>query len=280
MPELPEVETMVRGIRPSIEGRTLVSVRGCGCLCRPILLEPNLRRMAKLAVGRRVTAVRRRAKRVVFDLEGGSAFVIEPRMTGLMLVQDPPNTTHLRVEWQFRTPQGRPSSVWFWDQRGLGTVRLLSPTELETTLGSQRLGKDALEMEPADWKLVCSLTKRPIKVALLDQRLVAGIGNLYASEILHRARIHPERPTSSLRSREIARLSEAVREILEEAIRYEGSTLSDGTYRNALNEAGSYQNAHRVYDRHDERCLRCTRGTIVRIVQAQRSTFFCAKCQK
>ena len=82
MPELPEVETMVRGIRPSIEGRMLVAVRACGCLCRPILLEPNIRRMAKLAEGRRVTAVRRRAKRVVLDLEGGSAFVIEPRMTG------------------------------------------------------------------------------------------------------------------------------------------------------------------------------------------------------
>ena len=280
MPELPEVETMVRGIRPYVEGRVLANVRLCGCLCRPILIEPNIRRIAKLAAGQRVTAVRRRAKRVVFDLENGSAFVIEPRMTGLMLVSNPPDTTHLRVEWQFRTSGGRTASVWFWDQRGLGTVRLLSPAELEVALGSDRLGKDALEMEPEDWKFVCRLTKRPIKVALLDQRLVAGIGNLYASEILHRAQIHPERPASGLRPREIARLSEAVRGILEEAILYEGSTLSDGTYRNALNEAGSYQTAHRVYDRHEERCLRCSRGTIVRIVQAQRSTFFCAKCQK
>lgn len=280
MPELPEVETMVRGIRQSVEGRVLLAVRTCECPCRPILIEPRPARIAKLAEGRRVTGVRRRAKRIVFDLDNGSAFVIEPRMTGLMLVSDPPDTKHLRVEWQFRDQRGKSASVWFWDQRGLGTVRLLNAAQLEVALGSERLGKDALEMDVTDWKDVCGLTRRPIKVALLDQRLVAGIGNLYASEILHHAQIHPERPADGLRPRELARLTEAVREILETAIRYEGSTLSDGTYRNALNEAGSYQNAHRVYDRHEEPCPRCARGKITRIVQAQRSTFFCSKCQR
>jgi len=109
---------------------------------------------------------------------------------------------------------------------------------------------------------------------------VAGIGNLYASEILHLSRIHPARPANRLKPAEISRLHEAVQVVLEEAIRDEGSTLSDATYRNALNQNGRYQNKHRVYDRADQPCTTCSTGTIRRIVQAQRSTFFCPECQK
>jgi formamidopyrimidine-DNA glycosylase len=121
--------------------------------------------------------------------------------------------------------------------------------------------------------------RRPIKVALLDQRALAGIGNLYASEILHRARVNPLRRCDLLRTDEWAAIHSALLEILDEAIRYEGSTLGDGTYRNALNEQGSYQNHHRVYDRADETCTQCGRAKIQRIVQAQRATFFCPACQ-
>ncbi|MGB4738404.1 MAG: zinc finger domain-containing protein, partial [Fuerstiella sp.] len=104
--------------------------------------------------------------------------------------------------------------------------------------------------------------------------------NLYASEILHRARISPLRPASQLTFSQIERLAEATDLILNEAIKYEGSTLSDGTYRNALNKDGGYQNEHRVYQKSDTRCSNCDRGTIKRIVQAQRSTFYCPVCQR
>jgi formamidopyrimidine-DNA glycosylase len=113
---------------------------------------------------------------------------------------------------------------------------------------------------------------------MLDQKLVAGIGNMYASEILFRARIGPSRPADQIADHEAARLSRATRRVLREAIRHEGSTLSDGTYRNALNQDGSYQESHRVYDRAGEPCVVC-RARIVRVVQAQRSTFFCPACQ-
>lgn len=279
MPELPEVETMVRGIRPSVEGRRIVAFAKCRCRYRPITLEPTAGTIARRAVGRTIVAVRRRAKRVVLDLEGGSAFVIEPRMTGLVLVADPPDRTHLRIEWTL-AGAGPDNPLWFWDSRGLGTVRLLDPVALASVLGETRLGPDALEMTEAIWRTSCAGTARPIKVALLDQKLVAGIGNLYASEILHRAKIHPGQPADRLDRRQVGRLAEAARLILEEAIRYEGSTLSDGTYRNAMNQAGNYQNAHRVYDRAGEDCPTCRRKTIVRIVQAQRSTFFCPGCQR
>lgn len=119
-----------------------------------------------------------------------------------------------------------------------------------------------------------------MKVALLDQRAVAGIGNLYASEILHLAGVGPERPCRELKPKEWQAIAAAALEVLELAIRYEGSTLSDGTYRNALNKTGGYQNEHRVYAKAGEPCPRCTKGTIERIVQTQRSTFFCRRCQK
>jgi formamidopyrimidine-DNA glycosylase len=124
-------------------------------------------------------------------------------------------------------------------------------------------------------------SKRAVKVALLDQRAVAGIGNLYASEILHVAGVHPARRCDRITRDQWRRIADATHAVLETAIRCEGSTLGDGTYRNALNQAGSYQNHHRVYDKAGEGCLRCgAESRIVRIVQAQRSTFYCRECQR
>jgi formamidopyrimidine-DNA glycosylase len=130
------------------------------------------------------------------------------------------------------------------------------------------------------WSAALSRTRREIKVALLDQTLVAGIGNLYASEILHLAGIHPRAAAGRLNRRCVARLHEATLAVLTTAIRYEGSTLNDGTYRNALSRNGSYQNEHRVYAREGETCPSCGRSAVRRIVQAQRSTFFCPTCQR
>lgn len=279
MPELPEVETMVRGIRSSVEGRTIVSVRACPCECRPMLIEPSLNDIDLRVRGQEIVSVRRRAKRVLMELGSGDTFVIEPRMTGLMLLDEPPSEAHLRVEWRLKRSKEK-TRLWFWDRRGLGTIRLLDPQQREQVLGPDRLGPDALEISEAEWKTMCGRTTSVIKVALLDQKKVSGIGNLYASEILHVSKIAPETRACDLKPIQIRRMAEATTEILNTAIRYEGSTLSDGTYRNALNKSGGYQNAHRVYDREGEKCLTCNRGTIVRIVQGQRSTFFCRVCQK
>ena len=124
MPELPEVETMVRGIRPVLEGSTLVEFVRLPCKRRPLLLEPGLSAIRRRTTGKRIQAVRRRAKRVVIELETGEGFVVEPRMTGLMLVTDPPTVEHLRYAWRVNGPNGI-QFVQFWDRRGLGTVRLL-----------------------------------------------------------------------------------------------------------------------------------------------------------
>lgn len=279
MPELPEVETMVRGIRPYVVDRRITEVLRCPNKCRPISIVPSAGRLAKSLVGQTVVNVRRLGKRVVLDLSNKTNVVIEPRMTGLMLLANPPDVEHLRVEWRF-DGQREFNSIWFWDRRGLGTIRLFKSGELEEEYGPRKLGPDALDFTIEDWRDRLKVTSRAVKVALLDQKLVAGIGNLYASEILHVAGIDPRRNCRNLTKAQLERLAVATRAVLERAIETEGSTLGDGTYRNALSESGQYQNEHRVYMREDERCPTCSKGSIVRMVQAQRSTFYCPKCQR
>jgi len=278
MPELPEVETMVRGIRSETEQRIIVQLEFCPCKRRPIQVSPRRSEFRRRVKHRRIERVFRFAKRVVLELSDSEFIVVEPRMTGLMLVSEPPTLEHRRLCWHLEPAHGRVDCVEFWDRRGLGTVRLLDADQMHDLRVS--LGPDALEISPEQWKTQLTRTTRPVKVALLDQKLVAGIGNLYASEILHRAEISPLCPASRLTHSQIGRLAEATAFILHEAIRYEGSTLSDGTYRNALNKDGGYQNEHQVYQKSDELCGRCGRGVICRIVQAQRSTFYCPVCQK
>ena len=279
MPELPEVETMVRGIRTAVAGSVLEQVALCPCPRKPISLFPTLDEMTDRVQGERIVAVDRLAKRVVLLLNNGDRFVIEPRMTGLMLLSDPPSEEHLRFCWTLRRGKRR-LRLWFWDRRGLGTLRLLSAEEFAQQLGPDTLGPDALQMTPELWSHQLRRTARPIKIALLDQKLVAGIGNLYASEILHRVGVAPQLPANQLSRRQIQRLHQATHDILTTAIAYEGSTLSDGTYRNALNKSGGYQNEHRVYGKAGLTCPACQKQTILRIVQAQRSTFYCPRCQK
>jgi formamidopyrimidine-DNA glycosylase len=205
------------------------------------------------------------------------AIVFEPRMAGLVLLADPPTCAHLRFRADLR--DGDVPHLWYWDRRGLGSVRLLTRDEIEQQLGPHRLGPDALTVDAELLRVRLGRRGTPIKVALLDQSAVAGIGNLYASEILHDARIDPRVKCHTLVTHHWRRLAKSVVRTLEGAIRYEGSTLADGTYRTALNESGGYQNRHRVYGRAGEICTACGRDQILRIVQAQRSTFFCLTCQ-
>lgn len=278
MPELPEVETMVRGVRHDCNGRIISSVEFVRSQRKPIFIAPDRKTVAKRMAGRRIERVVRLAKRILMELDSRETLVIEPRMTGLLLLSDPPTAEHRRIVWKFEQVPDRVSQMEFWDRRGLGTLSLLTPDQLaELRL---RLGPDALEITEQEWRSRLSKTAREIKVALMDQSLVAGIGNLYASEILHRSGVSPLRSAASLTTKQIARLNEATHHILNEAIQHEGSTLSDGTYRNALNKDGSYQNHHRVYQKAGTRCSTCGKAEIRRIVQAQRATFFCLKCQK
>ncbi|MGE0608051.1 MAG: bifunctional DNA-formamidopyrimidine glycosylase/DNA-(apurinic or apyrimidinic site) lyase [Pirellulales bacterium] len=277
MPELPEVETMRRGIA-AVVGCRIRDVRATECGLRPIGLRPALPGMRKRAVGATIVGLGRVGKRVIVELETHDRLIFEPRMTGLVLVADAPNREHLRLRIVLQG--GGVRELLYWDRRGLGSVSLVSPDEFEQRYGLHRIGPDALSITSQELRDRLGGSRRAIKVALLDQSAVAGVGNLYASEILHRCGIHPARPANLLRAAQWPMLHAAMLDVLQTAILHEGSTLSDGTYRNALNQAGGYQNHHCVYDREDEPCPTCRRGKIVRIVQAQRSTFFCPRCQK
>ncbi len=276
MPELPEVETMRRGVEPAV-GARIASVEVVVSSLRPIRISPRPATLARRAVGRRIEVVERYGKRLALRLDDQAALIFEPRMTGLILLADPPNQQHLRLRIRL-TGRGA-SQLLFWDRRGLGSVRLLSARQLGQELGPDKLGPDALAIPLADLRERLEASRRAIKVALLDQRAVAGIGNLYAAEMLHVAGIHPAATCDRLTGSQWARLHAALRQVLDEAIRYEGSTLADGTYRTALNAAGSYQNHHRVYARAGQPCPTCGGGPIRRIVQAQRATFLCPDCQ-
>ncbi|QDU27669.1 Formamidopyrimidine-DNA glycosylase [Anatilimnocola aggregata] len=276
MPELPEVETMRRGILGIVGAK----VRGAAALPsprKPIRMEPAANELAEAIKGKKVQAIDRLGKRVVVRLSGDVSLVFEPRMTGLVLVADPPSQEHLRFRLDLTGCPIR--SVYYWDRRGLGSVRLVANDKLAAELIGNKLGPDALVISPEELQQRLGSSQRAIKVALLDQKAVAGVGNLYASEILHLAGIHPAKACRNLKVEDWQEVHRRLLEVLHLAIEHEGSTLSDGTYRNALNKAGGYQNQHRVYDRAGEPCVQCSTQTIIRIVQAQRATFFCPVCQ-
>ena len=276
MPELPEVETMRRGVLPVVGSRIDLAERP-PCKCRPILFYPRIDAFNRRVQGKTIDSVGRRGKRVMIQLDDAQVIVIEPRMTGLVLLADPPGPEHLRL--RLYLSGGKHEQLLFWDRRGLGTVRLLKPSEIPKYVDA-KLGVDALEISYQELRDRLGHSRRAIKVALLDQAAVAGIGNLYAAEILFVAGVDPRTRCDKLSMPQWKRVVDATRVVLQEAIEHEGSTLSDGTYRNALNDAGGYQNYHRVYDRADSPCRRCRKGVIRRMVQAQRSTFFCPVCQR
>src|SRR5262245_58576523 len=267
---------MRRGIA-AVSGSRILGAERERCRRRPILVQPAGSALGRRVAGRRIEEVARLGKRVVLKLDSGDRLIFEPRMTGLVLVADPPTVEHLR--FRLDLADGPIPHVWYWDRRGLGSVRLLDERQFATQLGNGYLGPDALALSADELRERLVSSRRAIKVALLDQKAVAGIGNLYASEILHLARIHPAKRCDLLKPDQWAAIHTRMLEVLHLAIQHEGSTLSDGTYRNALNQSGGYQNLHRVYDRAGELCLQCGQSKILRIVQAQRATFFCPLCQ-
>ena len=282
MPELPEVETMRRGVL-GIVGATIVRAERTPCAKKPISITPRIDHLNRRVVGRKIVSVDRLGKRVVVRLDSGDRLILEPRMTGLVLISDPPTAEHLRFRLTLKQSPLKKNKIkrlLFWDRRGLGRVALLSAAEYQSKLSDGTLGPDALDVTAEEFANRFRHSTRQVKVALLDQSLIAGIGNLYASEILHLAGVHPQARCNRLSKKRWWLIWEAMRVVLETAIKYEGSTLSDGTYRNALNQSGGYQNEHRVYDREGNACPKCRDQKIKRIVQAQRSTFFCSGCQK
>ncbi len=268
MPELPEVQNVVDSLRPLIARRIIQSV----VLRRTDISTPPDADWARLLTGKRIRAVRRRGKRIYFDLDDGNRFFVHLGMTGrlrfLPCTQADESHTHLIFMLS-----GRPTATLrFIDPRRFGGIYW----EGSTSRDDDSLGPEPLEMTSQDFATRLKSTSRPVKSALLDQRLVAGLGNIYVDEALHLAGIRPTRCSKRLQFIEVERLVQAIRDVLNRAIAAGGSTLRD--YVNAVGDAGNFQKRHLVYGRENKPCQTCT-TPIRRIVLAGRSTHFCPACQ-
>ncbi|MFN9368197.1 MAG: bifunctional DNA-formamidopyrimidine glycosylase/DNA-(apurinic or apyrimidinic site) lyase [Planctomycetia bacterium] len=284
MPELPEVETMRRGIG-FLVGRRIARAEFPRGSVRPILVEPRPATVIRKIVGATIERVDRRGKRILIGIAtaaGGPRcwLVVEPRMTGRFVTTAPPTPGHVRLVLGLAArPGAAAATVMFWDLRGLGTIRLVDDCGLERLCGPEKLGPDGLTVTAADLVACLGGSRRAVKVALLDQRAVAGIGNIYAAEILFRAGIDPRSPCRRLGAAAWDRIAAETRRVLAAAVRCEGSSIGDETYKTADDRPGRFQRQHRVYGRTGEACTGCG-GAVQRIVQAQRSTFFCPHCQR
>jgi formamidopyrimidine-DNA glycosylase len=272
MPELPEVETIRRGLEPLVVGRRIE---------RAAIRDPRLTRpfdpdeVARQIQGERITSLDRRGKYLVVRFESGRVLLIHLRMTGNFRVAggDPADGPHDRAVLRLDND----SDVIYRDIRRFGTWLLVEPHELEPYL-DERVGEEPLEKAFRTAALAARLAGRraPIKAALLDQRTVAGLGNIYADEALWRARIHPLRPAGDLEPDEVRRLHRGLRDALRTGIARQGATLSN--YATPDGESGRMQEEFKVYGREGEPCLRC--GTpIEKIRVAGRGTWYCPRCQ-
>ncbi|MFZ5433746.1 MAG: bifunctional DNA-formamidopyrimidine glycosylase/DNA-(apurinic or apyrimidinic site) lyase [Calditrichota bacterium] len=272
MPELPEVETVVRIIRPRLEGRVIHKAR----FAVPRQLAPQTPRGIAAAIrGVRINEVNRRGKYILLDLSRGT-LLIHLRMTGRLYVRTN-NGVALQYERAWLELDQGQELLAFRDPRTLGVIRFFKPNE--TIAPIDELGWEPLSetVEVAALKEVLSRRTIAIKPLLLDQSVWAGIGNIYASEALWEAQIDPRQSAARLNRAQLQRLIEAVPSVLRRAVDRGGSTLKD--FASPDGKPGNYQREFRVYDRVDEPCLRCGQP-IIRIVQAQRSTYYCRNCQK
>lgn len=274
MPELPEAETIVRGLRGRVTGHAITDVH----IIHADVLAPDLDpdRLVRTLRGRRVADVRRRAKNVVLLLEPPAVLMVNLGMTGRLVVGDAERAGELgHVAVRFDLDDGQ--ELLYDDIRRFGRIELHSPEswrEREAGLGVEPLS-DAFT--PERLHRMTQASRSPIRNWLLDQRRVAGIGNIYANEALFLAGIHPARPANSIGREEAARLRDGLRSVLRDAIDARGTTLRD--FRDMSGEAGGYEPRLRVYGREGEPCPADCGGTVQRIVIGNRSAFVCPDCQ-
>ncbi|CUH86681.1 Formamidopyrimidine-DNA glycosylase [Phaeobacter sp. CECT 5382] len=283
MPELPEVETVMQGLRPSMEGAVIARAN----VNRPDLRWPFPERMAERLTGAQVVALRRRSKYILAELDRGETLLIHLGMSGRMTVSGDPLGQFVHDHPQaekhdhvvFDMKNG--ARVTFNDPRRFGAMDLIDTSglaehKLLKVLGPEPLGNDFHE----DHLIAAFKGKNsPVKSALLDQGIIAGLGNIYVCEALFRAGISPKRKAGQLSAARVSALVPIIRQVLRDAISAGGSSLKD--FRQANGELGYFQHSFDVYGREGEPCRRtgCA-GSIARITQSGRSSFYCGKCQR
>ena len=268
MPELPEVETTVRGLARVLDGRRIASVEA---------RRPDLRRalpvdLGQRLTGSRVTGLRRRAKYGLIETDRGDTLVFHLGMSGHWRVD--PTELAKHDHFLMATDEGR--RVALNDARRFGSLDLVRTDQLAEWPALKALGPEPFGLDARDLKRRLAGRSAAIKLLLLDQGIIAGLGNIYVCEALYRAGIHPKRAGGSISLERLKRLVPAIEAVLHEAIAAGGSTLRD--FASPDGELGYFSKDFAVYDREGHRCA-CG-GTVKRIVQGGRSTFFCPRCQR
>ena len=274
MPELPEVETTRRGLATLIAGKRIT-----GVIQRRDRLRADLpANLAAVLSGRTVTGIGRRAKYLLLNLNDGARLLVHLGMSGRFHERESPPGKEYGKHDHFALQFADGTEIVFNDARRFGQIDWLPP-------GKSCKALDLLGPEPLDETFtgqalhkILARRKTPVKTALMDQRLVAGVGNIYASEALFRAGIAPERPAGKVTLAEAKRLAPAIQQVLEDSIAAGGSSLKD--FVNAHGKIGFFQDRFAVYGRHGKACQRCAEGVVEKLVQAGRASFYCPLCQK
>jgi formamidopyrimidine-DNA glycosylase len=277
VPELPEVETVRRGLAENVVGRRVVRAE--------VGRERVVRRTSRDALINGVTdtvfeSADRRGKYLLLPLDTGDTVMIHLRMSGQVLIAAGRAVRPAHTHVALTLDDGR--ELWFVDPRTFGEVVVFDPDNVAIEVPElAMMGVDPIAeaFTRQDLRRITRSTSRGLKALLLDQHAIAGIGNIYADEILHKAKLRPDRAASSLDARSTARLHDSIVGVLSDAIAAGGSTLGDAQYVDLMGSGGSYQDDHRVYGRGGERCMTCGRGWIRRTTTAGRGTHFCPVCQ-
>jgi formamidopyrimidine-DNA glycosylase len=275
VPELPEVETIVRELAPRLEGHRITRAR---LTKTDVLRQVSKLRLLRTLTGNSVEEVSRRAKHAVFRLASGHRLVVQPRMTGSLVVYDGvPSRDEAKYAVLTCTLEDGHRFV-YRDVRRLGTVWLLDASAWAAY--TARIGPEPLEETFTPFRFADQLkgTRAAIKKAIMDQRRIAGVGNIYANEALFEAGIDPSKPTHKLSLDEFARLHAAVTGVLERAVRSSGTTVRD--YRTGTGERGRFQFELKVYGRGGQPCVTCGRRLVTTHTIDLRATTFCAHCQR
>jgi formamidopyrimidine-DNA glycosylase len=271
VPELPEVETIRRQLAPLVEGRVVARLRiGDPRWCLPLAPEA----MVDAVEHRRVARLGRRGKYLVWELEEDVFLLMHLRMTGTLLYDPPPGTPYERVRWEFDNGH----ELRFCDPRRFGTGELALGQGARDAFFGVRLGLEPLDGEltgEALWRMARG-RRAPVKAFLIDQRRIAGVGNIYADEALFRARVHPLRPAGRLTRAQWDAVAEGVRDALTAGLAAGGATIDD--FRHADGVRGSFQDEFLVHRRRGEPCPVCG-GPVVKFVAAGRGTYACERCQ-
>jgi formamidopyrimidine-DNA glycosylase len=272
MPELPEVETVVRDLRPLLTGRRIISVRHSGHNFR----KPWKPAWKQQLQRKKMVSIERRGKWIVLHLEGGQSLVLHLGMSGQLRVVDAEQPLQDHVHLVLGLDDGR-RQLRFRDIRRFGSATVFADDrERENFFAQSKLGPEPFALDATYWKQRVQQADRPLKALLLDQRVVAGVGNIYADESLFQAKLHPARLGRDLTDAEISRLRRAIVAVLNRAIEKRGSTIRN--YLGGSGLRGGYQEEFRVYGRTGKPCPRCS-VLIQRVRLAGRSTHFCPRCQ-